>query len=179
MPYHLEHDWFDQPVPANVEIGARSWIYSSYAFRHFASRRPCGVRIGSDSGVYISSFFDLGPCGQVEIGDYCALVGAIISTNSRITIGDYSFVAHDVVLADSSCAVPFGISATDIVAGEAASEPEVSISIGENCWIGARAILLRGAVIGDGAIVAAGAVVDFAVPPDSVVAGNPAAIVRR
>ena len=56
-------------------------------------------------------------------------------------------------------------------------EPELSISIGSNSWIGARAILLAGARIGEGAIVGAAAVVDFSVPPYAIVAGNPARIV--
>ncbi|MBP8291359.1 MAG: hypothetical protein KAX65_01225 [Caldilineaceae bacterium] len=55
--------------------------------------------------------------------------------------------------------------------------PPLSIYIGENAWIGARAIVLGGAHIGAGSIVGAGAVVDFLVPPYSVVAGNPARVV--
>jgi acetyltransferase-like isoleucine patch superfamily enzyme len=56
--------------------------------------------------------------------------------------------------------------------------PPPSIEIGRNAWIGARAVLLAGAQIGDDAIVGAGAVVDFEVPPGAVAAGNPARIVR-
>jgi acetyltransferase-like isoleucine patch superfamily enzyme len=40
-------------------------------------------------------------------------------------------------------------------------------------------VLLSGAVIGAGAIVGAGAVVDFEVPPNSLVVGNPAQIIKR
>src|ERR1044071_1115921 len=103
---HLEHDWFPHPLPANVLIGERSWLYSAFAFLHYRSRRPCGVRIGDDSGVYNGTFFDLGPDGEVEVGDYCTLVGAIISTNRRIAIADHAFLAHEVVLADSFTSVP-------------------------------------------------------------------------
>jgi acetyltransferase-like isoleucine patch superfamily enzyme len=51
------------------------------------------------------------------------------------------------------------------------------VAIGRNAWIGARAILLGGADIGEGAIVGAGAVVDFPVPAFAIVAGNPARVV--
>lgn len=179
----LDHDWFLRPLPANVEIGERSWWYSAYSCLHYRSRRPRGVWAGHDTGIYNGTFFDLGPDGEVEIGQHCTLVGAIICTNRRVVIGDYSFIAHEVVLADSFAAMPFA---------EAASAPgntgnrasagrneEAAILLGENCWIGARAVLLAGAQLGEGVIVGAAAVVDFPVPPFAIVAGNPARIVGQ
>lgn len=50
--------------------------------------------------------------------------------------------------------------------------------IGENCFIGGRSMILPGVEIGDNCIVGAGAVVTKSVPPRSVVAGNPARVVR-
>lgn len=52
------------------------------------------------------------------------------------------------------------------------------VTIGNDVWIGARAIVLDGATIGDGAIVAAGAVVSGEVPPYAIVSGVPAKVVR-
>lgn len=165
----LPHDWFPRPLPSNVTIGERSWCYSSFAFLHCQSREEPAVRIGDDTGIYNGSFFDLGPAGSVVIGNFCTLVGAIISTNSQVVIGDYTFIAHEVVLADDAVAAPSRHTAVP------SAIP--SIVVGENCWIGARAVLLRGAHIGACAIVGAGAVVDFTVPPYAVVAGNPARLV--
>ena len=170
----LEHDWFPEPLPTNVFLGERSWCYSSFAFLHFRSQRPQALSVGHDTGIYHGSFFDLGPNGEVQIGNFCTLVGAIISTNARIEIADYALIAHEVVLADSPVAAPAGLRAS----AELAHAPNTVISLGENCWIGARAVLLAGARIGPGAIVAAGAVVDFEVPPYALVAGNPAKIRR-
>lgn len=51
--------------------------------------------------------------------------------------------------------------------------------IGERCFIGARSTILPGVRIGDECIVAAGAVVTRDVPPRSVVAGNPAVVIRE
>jgi acetyltransferase-like isoleucine patch superfamily enzyme len=170
MSVVLPHDWFPRPVPANVAVGDRSWVHSAYAFVHCRSRRPVAVRIGRDSGVYRGSFFDLGPRGEVVIGDFCTLVGAVFACNSRVEIGDYTFVAHEVTFADDGAAMPG--SGTD-------GEPTTSIVLGEASWVGARAVLLAGARIGAGAIVGAGAVVDFVVPPAAIVAGNPARVVGR
>ena len=76
----LEHDWFSWPLPENVRIGSNSWLYSSFAFLHYRSRLPDGVVIGNNTGVYNGTFFDLGSEGSVTIGDYCTIVGAILST---------------------------------------------------------------------------------------------------
>jgi acetyltransferase-like isoleucine patch superfamily enzyme len=51
--------------------------------------------------------------------------------------------------------------------------------IGERCFIGARSILLPGVQVGDECVVAAGAVVTKDVPPRSIVAGNPARVIRE
>jgi acetyltransferase-like isoleucine patch superfamily enzyme len=172
----LPHDWFPRPLPPNVVIGERSWIYSSYAFLHYSSTRPCGLRIGHDTGAYIETFFDVGPDGEVEIGSYCTLAGPIISTNGRVTIGDYAFISREVVIADSSAQLPgWQGSPTPVRMPTPAVPP--TITVGHDAWIGTRAVLLSGARLGDGAIVGAAAVVDFDVPPYGVVAGNPARLV--
>ena len=170
----LAHDWFSRPLPDNVRIGGGSWLYSAYAFLHCRSRRPCAVSIGRNTGVYEGSFFDLGPSGEVRIGDFCTLVGVIIASNARVEIASYCFLAHEVVIADRFAAAPWrGGDEAD------AQDPEPTVVLGEDVWIGARATLLAGARIGAGAVVGAAAVVDFEVPPLAVVAGNPARIVGR
>lgn len=50
--------------------------------------------------------------------------------------------------------------------------------VGERCFVGARSVILPGVVVGDGSIVAAGAVVVRDVPPNTIVAGNPAMVIR-
>ena len=50
--------------------------------------------------------------------------------------------------------------------------------VGENCFIGGRCLILPGVEIGDNSVIGAGSVVTKSVPPRSVVAGNPAKILR-
>lgn len=172
MPEHLPHDWFPRPLPANVRVGERSWIYSSYAFLHYRSELPVGVRIGDDTGVYIGTMFDLGPEAEVEIGDYCAVCGPVISTNGRVRIGSYTFISYGVVIADSPQAAPPDDRAASNLDGAAHD-----VVLEENVWVGAQAVLLGGTRVGEGAVVGAGTVVDFEVPPFAIVAGDPARVV--
>lgn len=157
----LEHDWFGRPLPEGVEVGAGSWLYSTYAFLHSHGR----VRIGPDSGVYEGTQFELGPEGSVDIGRFCTIVGAVIRANGPVVIGDHTFVAHEVVIASDPFAVP---------PRGGHEPPTAGTHIGENVWIGARAIVLGGVRIGDEAVVGAGAVVRGDVPAGATAVGNPA-----
>jgi acetyltransferase-like isoleucine patch superfamily enzyme len=168
----LEHDWFPVPVPPNVVIGRDSWLYSSFSFLHFKSRREIAVKIGDSCGIYNGCFFDLGPEGHVEVGDFTALVGVIFSTNGRVSIGDYCFMAHEVVIAGSDAVTP-PRPQSELPRRQGSDD----IVIGDSVWVGAGAILLGGATIGDGAVIGAGAVVNFEVPAMAIVAGNPARVV--
>jgi acetyltransferase-like isoleucine patch superfamily enzyme len=92
---------------------------------------------------------------------------------ARSPIGDYCFLAHEVVVADSFAARPS--RAGD--AGSATKEVPRCVPSGNDVRIGAGAVVLAGARIGDGAIVGAGTVVTGDIPPYAIVAGNPAEIV--
>lgn len=57
--------------------------------------------------------------------------------------------------------------------------PILPVRIGCNVWLGSRAMVLKGVSIGDNSVVAAMSVVTKPVPPNCVVAGNPARIIRK
>jgi acetyltransferase-like isoleucine patch superfamily enzyme len=175
----LAHDWYPDEVPDNVRIGERTWLHSSIAFLHHRSARDPSVRIGHDCGVYHGTYLDLGREGEVEIGNYVSISGAVFSTNGYIGVGDFTFIAWGVILADSFAAIPPDASIAPAEKELRSREPRSRIAIGANVWIGTRAILLAGADLGTGAVVGAGTVVDHKVPAYAIVAGNPARIVGR
>jgi acetyltransferase-like isoleucine patch superfamily enzyme len=53
------------------------------------------------------------------------------------------------------------------------------IHVGEDCWIGGNVVILPGVVIGRGSTIGAGSVVTKSVEAFTVVAGNPARVIRR
>jgi acetyltransferase-like isoleucine patch superfamily enzyme len=171
----LAHDWYPAEVPANVTLGERSWLHSSFAFVHHRSERDPSVQIGPDSGIYKDTYFDLGPQGRVEIGRSCTIAGATFSSDDRIVIGDYALIAYGVVIAGSEFAVP--PDARTVVGDDSRVESQREVRIGDDAWIGTRAVVLGGSTVGNGAVVGAAAVIDGEVPDDAIVAGNPARIV--
>ncbi|MCP9819743.1 acyltransferase [Synechococcus sp. Cruz-9H2] len=180
----LRHDWYNQSLPKNIEIGESSWLYSSYAFLHFMSQAGNGVQVGSNTGLYDGTFFDLGPKASISIGSYCTLVGVIICSNQRVEIGDYCFLAHEVVIADSEVAIPmqYGWNANSVGTRPRkknhTSRDGNTIKIGDNVWLGTGSRVLSGANIGNNSVVAAGCTVDFPIPSNAVVAGDPARVVK-
>ena len=164
----LEHDWYDAPLPANVEVGDRSWIYSSFAFLHCRSRRR--VRIGNDSGIYHGTFFELGPDAEVDIGDHTLLVGTRLVVNGRLEIGDFGLFSYQVTIADSPWATPFG---------SRIARPGPATVVGDNVWCGVGAFLRAGIHVGDDAVIGARSVVTEDVPAGAMVVGNPARILRQ
>jgi acetyltransferase-like isoleucine patch superfamily enzyme len=131
--------------------------------------------------------FDLGPEGRVTIGEFSLLNGSRIICNSSISIGSHCLISWNTVLMDTY-RVPFDPVERRKVLETAMSSParrlnavapSLPIQIGNNVWIGFDACILPGVTIGDGSIVGARSVVAQDVPPCSVVAGNPARIIRQ
>jgi len=60
--------------------------------------------------------------------------------------------------------------------GRERAEP---VTVGDDVWIGGRAVLTPGVTVGDGAVIGSGAVVTDDVPDRVVVGGNPARVIRE
>jgi acetyltransferase-like isoleucine patch superfamily enzyme len=94
----------------------------------------------------------------------------------EIRIGSHCLFAGDVTIVDSS---GHPTDPTKRLLGYPSESERVRpVAIGDNVWIGAHAIILPGVTVGDNSVVAAGSVVRDDVPPNTVVSGNPARVVR-
>jgi maltose O-acetyltransferase len=111
--------------------------------------------------------------------------GSLISVGAR-TFANYGLVALDVAAITIGDDVQIGphvqlLTPTHPVAAGPRRdkwEAALPITIGDNVWLGGGAIVLPGVTIGANSVVGAGAVVTKDVPPDVVVVGNPARVVR-
>ena len=89
-------------------------------------------------------------------------------------IGDYVLMVPDVVIFTKN----HRADRTDIHIGAQGMTECRKVTIGNDVWIGQRAMIMPGVTIGDGCIIAAGAVVTKDVPPYSIVGGVPASILK-
>lgn len=148
---------------------------SAFATTRTALLRAAGVRIGKHSLVqgelWLTGVGNV--CELLSIGDNTLITRRLhVDLGAPVRIGNYVRIGHDV----SILTVNHAVGSRDFRAG-----PRFfgEITIEDGCWIGSRSTLLPGVVIGSGAIVAAGAVVSRSVPPDTLVAGVPARVIRE
>src|SRR5437773_2712420 len=185
---HVEGDWWPEPIPDNVEFGEGFYCETAQIFRKLRSRKPDAVTIGKHVSCYAGCSFAIGENGHCTIGDFTLLNGALIMAEEKIEIGAYCLVSWGVGMADSDFH-PLEPAQRLIDAQALAPyfkdrppRPKLKtapVKSCENVWIGMNDMILKGVTIGDNSIVAAGAVVTKSIPANTIVAGNPAAVVRK
>lgn len=125
--------------------------------------------INDNFTMYSGSYIRVIKNGNLEINGGFINEGVEITCASKITIGKDATIARDVVIRDYD--------------GHTIELPDYKIAkpitIGDNVWIGNRAMILKGVNIGDGAIVGAGSIVTKDVPAGVIVVGNPARVVKE
>jgi acetyltransferase-like isoleucine patch superfamily enzyme len=182
----LPWDWYAGTIPTNVAIDDTAYIETTYSFLLYRSEASVGVQLGPGASAYAGTVFDIGPHGQVSLGAYTLAVGVRIICDAEVTVGDYTMMSWNVVLMDSYCLSRDPVIRRGELERLARSHPRrleargpaQPIHIGANVWLGFDVCVLPGVTVGAGAIVGARSVVMEDVAPYTVVAGNPARIVR-
>lgn len=106
--------------------------------------------------------------GEVQIGS-----NLFVNFCTNILIRDTLIIGDDVVISSN---VLIRDNDAHQINGTINHSP---ITIGNHVWIGSNTIILKGVKIGDGAIIAAGSIVTKNVPPNALVSGNPAKIIKE
>lgn len=103
----------------------------------------------------------------------------LIASRSKIRIGNNVMFGPEVTIRGGNHRIDIlGRYMIDIKEGEKRPEDDPGVVIEDDVWIGTRAIILAGIVVGRGAVVSAGAVVTKSVPRYAIVGGNPAKLIR-
>lgn len=163
-----------------MSIGRRSRV-AFYKLRAAGGNR---LTVGDDCLLSCTISFDRSDA-TVTIGDRCFIGKSHIVSSRNVTFGSDIMVSWGVTFVDhNSHSIAWQERVQDVVDWARGKKNwEVvdcaPIRVGDRSWIGFNAIVLKGVTIGEGAIVAAGAVVTKDVPPYTVVAGNPAIVIRE
>jgi len=154
--------------------------YPDLKFGYMSEINNC--QFSKDNIIYSHSIL-----ANVSIGNFTYIGGNCQINNSKI--GHFCSIASD-------CRIGIGIHPTNLVSMHPALysnqnkswnlsidnnfsfEEHKQINIGNDVWIGIKAIIVDGISIGDGAVIAAGAVVTKDVPPFAIVGGVPAKIIK-
>lgn len=136
---------------------------------HKNSRLVCKGHIQTFEAVRIECL----PNAVVEMGHKSYINhDSEIRCRERVSIGDNVSIAYGVLIQDSDYHTTYDEAGNP--------KPEtLPITIEDNVWIGANAIILKGVTIGEGCIVAAGSVVTKSAPARSLVGGNPARVIKQ
>ena len=110
--------------------------------------------------------------GIIEIGDYFGASAVVISSRSKVTIGNYVMLGGNVRIYDHDFhSMDAELRRTSNDCERCVTKPVV---LGNDVFIGADAMVLKVGTLGDRVIVGAGSVVTKSFPCDVVIAGNPA-----
>lgn len=137
-----------------LSIGDYSWIGSHSFLKVSFSLNEIGKYIKIGKNVGIGEFAHLGGAGGLIIGDDC-IIGPYLSCHPE----NHRFLdSHELIRLQGT--------------------ERKGISIGNNCWIGAKVTILDGVQIGNNCVIAAGAVVNTNMPDNAVIGGVPAKIIK-
>lgn len=161
------------------ELGAGVFIHGIPSIiRKGNGRITLGPRVTINSSLWSnplntsgSTRLFSGPGAVLDIKAGAGVSSSQLVAKKGIEIGEDSLIGAGSLLCDSDMhEVPLGSGRETKIA---------PIRIGKKVFIGARSIILKGVIIGDGAVVAAGSVVVSNVAAGTLVAGNPAKLIKH
>ena len=146
---------------SEIRVGQRLELRSSAASNPLGPSRPVIIstrRAGA----------------RITIGDDFGMTGGSLVCDQRISIGDRVWIGANAIISDTD----FHPLDPEERLRHPLAANTAPVTIADDVFVGMNALILKGVTIGAGSVVAAGCVVVRDVPPRSLVAGNPARVVR-
>lgn len=184
-----------------------SWLRQMRAYlknrSNYALADSCG------SGSYLSGSIEKRAIGsQLTIGEGCLMQGILVLERSEsqiylgnqvlvggqtiidcalsVTIEDGVLISYQCIISDSDNHSLYPELRSSDLANwmdgrrhDWRNSAMAPVRIRRNAWVGARSIILKGVTIGEEAVIGMGSVVTRDVPPRTVVAGNPAKVIKE
>lgn len=147
---------------AEIVIGDNVTLSSSSAANELGVYQCCRI-IARGAGA------------KIRLGDNVGISGVTIFARSEVVIDKNTIIGANTKVLDNDS---HPLYVADRIADNKAAIRRKPIYIGENCFIGCNALILKGTRLGNGCVVGAGSVVSGEFPANSVIAGNPARIVK-
>lgn len=164
-------------------LGIKAGTGTKMSVRSVRTARNGRHTIGADSNLSCYFSYDR-PEAQIKIGDRSYVGKSHLVAASRITIGNDVMISWETTIVDhNSHSLDWKQRAHDVVGWNQGKKNWTDIGIApvtieDHAFIGFGVIILKGVTIGKGAVVGAGSVVTKDVAPFTIVAGNPAKLVR-
>lgn len=181
---HLENS---SPAPQQLwRQDATTRIFPSATIQN-TQNNPDSISFGKNTYIR-GEFFIFAHGGNISVGDYCYVgEGTRIWSSASVRIGDRVLISHNVNIFDSDTHPIDDPKARHeqfkaiITTGH---PPQIDLQeepvvIENDVLICCQCIILKGVTIGEGAVVGAGSVVTRDVEPYTLVAGNPARVIRK
>ena len=146
---------------------------SRYSLGSKRIRAWCGRRILTECGKNVNIEKGAVFAYDVKLGDNSG-IGVNASISSGVTIGKEVMMGPECIILTTN----HGMIDNGIPMWKQESSALRPVTIGNNCWIGSRVIILPGVTLGDGCVVGAGSVVTKSFDDNSIIAGNPAHFIK-
>lgn len=156
-------------IGKHLPRSSAKYAFGAKTFRYWCAKlmlNRCGKNVNLESMASITS--------ALEIGNNSG-IGIASRIYGHVCIGDNVLMGPEVIILTSGHKYE---NADELIRNQGRL-PEKPVYVGNDVWIGARAIILPGVRIEDGAVIGAGAVVTKDVPPYTVVGGVPAKIIKQ
>lgn len=163
-----------------VSIGQNATV----SFWRISGHKGACMLIGDEASVSAKLIFEK-EGAKLTIGRRTFIGKSVFSIAESISIGDDVMISWGVTITDhNSHSVTFTERAKDVSNWAKGIKNWSGVKRGhvkicDKVWVGFNVIVLKGVTIGEGAVVGAGAVVTRDVPAWTVVAGNPAKVIRE
>ena len=145
---------------------------------------PGSIKIGKNCRIYGRLLTQ--DQGKINVGNNCCIYErSFVGSVESIDIGNCVMISNHVHIFDNNNHPTSASERMEMCLGGFDGDPwrwkhskSAPIIIEDNVWIGEYSAIMKGVRIGEGSVVAAHAVVTKDVPPFSIVAGNPARVVK-